>query len=41
MLSFIPEEIDRLNRLVNDFLQFARQHQLDISLVMLDQFFND
>ena len=41
MLSFIPEEIDRLNRLVNDFLQFARQHQLDISLVMLDQFFNE
>jgi len=30
MFSFIPEEIDRLNRLVENFLQFARQRELDI-----------
>ena len=28
LFAFIPEEIDRLNRLVNDFLQFARKRQL-------------
>ncbi|MFQ5584121.1 MAG: nitrogen regulation protein NR(II), partial [Calditrichia bacterium] len=28
LFRYIPEEIDRLNRLVNDFLQFARQRQL-------------
>lgn len=28
LFSYIPEEIDRLNRLVNDFLQFARERQL-------------
>lgn len=30
MFSYIPDEIDRLNRLVNDFLQFARQRKLEI-----------
>ncbi len=30
MFEFIPEEIDRLNRLVNDFLQFARQRELSL-----------
>ncbi len=28
LTRFIPEEIDRLNRLVSDFLQFARQRSL-------------
>ncbi len=28
MFNFIPEEIDRLNRLVNEFLQFARRTRL-------------
>ena len=28
LFDFIPEEIDRLNRLVSDFLQFARQKEL-------------
>ncbi len=27
LFDFIPEEIDRLNRLVNEFLQFARQKE--------------
>lgn len=30
LFSFIPEEIDRLNRLVNDFLQFARKRQFHL-----------
>ncbi|RMF61369.1 MAG: GHKL domain-containing protein, partial [Calditrichaeota bacterium] len=30
MFNFIPEEIDRLNRLVNEFLQFARQKPLKL-----------
>ncbi len=30
MFSYIPEEIDRLNRLVEDFLQFARQRKLEL-----------
>ncbi len=30
MLSYIPEEIGRLNRLVDDFLQFARQRKLEL-----------
>jgi signal transduction histidine kinase len=29
LFTFIPDEIDRLNRLVNDFLQFARKRQLN------------
>lgn len=30
LFSYIPEEIDRLNRLVNDFLQFARPRKLTL-----------
>lgn len=30
LFTFIPEEIDRLNRLVNDFLQFSRKRQLNL-----------
>lgn len=30
LFEFIPEEIDRLNRLINDFLQFARQRDLPL-----------
>lgn len=33
LFSFIPEEIDRLNRLVNDFLQFARKKDLSPRLL--------
>ena len=35
MLTYIPEEINRLNRLVDDFLLFARQRKLDIQKVDL------
>jgi signal transduction histidine kinase len=31
MFDFIPEEINRLNRLVSDFLQFARQKEIPLS----------
>lgn len=31
LFTFIPEEIDRLNRLVNDFLQFSRKRQLNLT----------
>lgn len=31
LFDFIPDEINRLNRLVNDFLQFARQRDLNLS----------
>ncbi len=37
MFDFIPEEIDRLNRLVNEFLQFARQTPLRIEKVAPDE----
>lgn len=30
LFKFIPDEIDRLNRLVNDFLQFARKRRLNL-----------
>lgn len=30
LLNFIPDEINRLNRLVNDFLQFARQKEMPL-----------
>jgi signal transduction histidine kinase len=30
LFSYIPEEINRLNRLVNDFLQFARPRKLNL-----------
>ena len=30
MFDFIPEEINRLNRLVNDFLQFAKKRELKL-----------
>ena len=33
LFDFIPDEIDRLNRLVNDFLQFARKREPDFSSV--------
>lgn len=33
LFSFIPEEIDRLNRLVNDFLQFSRKRQLNLTKI--------
>jgi signal transduction histidine kinase len=36
MLTYIPEEIDRLNRLVEDFLLFARQRKLDVQKVNLN-----
>ena len=31
LFDFIPDEINRLNRLVNDFLQFARQRALNLT----------
>lgn len=31
LFAFVPEEIDRLNRLVNDFLLFARKRQLSLN----------
>ncbi len=31
LLDFIPDEINRLNRLVNDFLQFARQKDMPLT----------
>ena len=37
LFSFIPEEIDRLNRLVNDFLQFARKRQLHLKMLNPNQ----
>jgi len=33
LFEFIPEEIERLNRLVNDFLQFARRRQLNLQSI--------
>ncbi len=33
LFDFIPDEIDRLNRLVNDFLQFARRRELRLEPV--------
>jgi signal transduction histidine kinase len=30
LFEFIPEEINRLNRLVNDFLQFARRREIKL-----------
>lgn len=39
MLTYIPDEIDRLNRLVNDFLQFARQRPLHIEKVDIQDIF--
>lgn len=41
MLSFIPDEIDRLNRLVEDFLQFARQRPLNPEPIQLQEFIQD
>jgi signal transduction histidine kinase len=37
LFSFIPEEIDRLNRLVNDFLQFARKRRLHLKMINPNQ----
>jgi len=37
LFAFIPEEIDRLNRLVNDFLQFARKRQLSLKKINPNQ----
>ncbi len=31
LLQFIPAEVDRLNRLVSDFLEFSRDRELDIA----------
>ncbi|NOX38608.1 MAG: hypothetical protein GXO78_13845 [Calditrichaeota bacterium] len=36
MFNFIPEEIDRLNRLVNEFLQFARRTRLTPQKIVPD-----
>jgi signal transduction histidine kinase len=41
MLTFIPEEIDRLNRLVEDFLQFARQRPQNPESIHLQDFIPD
>ena len=41
MLTFIPDEIDRLNRLVEDFLQFARQRPLYPEPIQLQKFIKD
>ncbi len=41
MLTFIPDEIDRLNRLVEDFLQFARQRPLNPEPIQLQEFIQD
>lgn len=37
LFEFIPEEINRLNRLVNDFLQFARKRELDLTPLAADK----
>jgi signal transduction histidine kinase len=37
MFSYIPDEIERLNRLVNDFLQFARQKKPELTEVNLPE----
>lgn len=37
MFDFIPDEINRLNRLVSDFLQFAKQRDLALSLQNPDE----
>ena len=36
MLAYIPEEINRLNRLVDDFLLFARHRKLNIQKINLN-----
>ncbi len=41
MVSFIIEEIDRLNRLVDNFLRFARQPQLNMAPISLPEFFQE
>jgi signal transduction histidine kinase len=41
MFSFIPDEIERLNNLVADFLQFARQRKLDIQKCNLTELLED
>ena len=41
MFDFINEEIGRLNRLVNDFLSFAREPQLNMAEHNLDDLVND
>ncbi len=37
LFSFVPDEIDRLNRLVNDFLQFARKRELHLQRINPNQ----
>ncbi len=41
MLTFIPDEIDRLNRLVEDFLQFAKHRPLNPEPIQLQDFIQD
>jgi signal transduction histidine kinase len=41
MFSFIPDEIERLNHLVDEFLQFARQRKLDIQKYSLSELLED
>lgn len=37
MFNFIPEEINRLNRLVDDFLQFSRQRPLNLKKLSIEE----
>ncbi len=41
MFSYIPDEIERLNQLVNDFLQFARQKKPELIPVNLPELLNE
>jgi signal transduction histidine kinase len=41
MFSYIPDEIDRLNSLVDDFLQFARQRVLNLQKINLNEIFQE
>jgi signal transduction histidine kinase len=41
MFSYIPDEIDRLNSLVDDFLQFARQRVLTIQKIDVNEIFQE
>ncbi len=41
LFDFIPDEINRLNRLVNDFLQFARRRELQTDTTSADKLVRD
>jgi signal transduction histidine kinase len=41
MFSYIPDEIDRLNSLVDDFLQFARQRVLNLQKTNVNEIFQE